>query len=98
MPLQELETEPEQQPIFDPAAALMSEALREDVRTAIQALPEEQRLALVMRYFGDMSVPDIAWAMQCPEGTVKSRLFHALRNVRETLTAHWQKEAGDQPL
>jgi RNA polymerase sigma-70 factor (ECF subfamily) len=79
---------------FDPTAALLAEGLREDVRAAIQSLPDPLRLALVMRYFGDMSVPDIAWAMQCPEGTVKSRLFYGLERVRQTLTAHWEQEHG----
>jgi len=48
-----------------------------------------------MHYFGDMSLQDIAWAMKCPIGTVKSRLFYALRRVRGTLTALWDEE-GDQ--
>jgi RNA polymerase sigma-70 factor (ECF subfamily) len=77
---------------FDPATAILSDALRDDLRTAIQALPDEQRLVLIMRYFGDMSVQDIAWAVKSPEGTVKSRLFHGLRRVRQTLTEIWEQE------
>jgi RNA polymerase sigma-70 factor, ECF subfamily len=71
---------------FDPMAVLMSKGIREEVRATIEALPDEQRLTLVMRYFGDMSVKDIAWAMKCPEGTVKSRLFHGLKRIRESVT------------
>lgn len=82
---------------FDPAEALSSEVLRGEMREAIQALPDEQRLALVMHYFGDMSLQDIAWAQKCPVGTVKSRLYYALRRVRATLTTRWQEE-GDLPL
>jgi RNA polymerase sigma-70 factor, ECF subfamily len=78
---------------FDPMMALASGALRDEVRGAIQGLPDEQRLAMVMYYFGDMSLQDIAWAMKCPVGTVKSRLFYALRRVRQTLTEQW--EEGD---
>jgi RNA polymerase sigma-70 factor (ECF subfamily) len=70
----------------DPMAALASGVMREELRAAIQSLPDEQRLALVMHYFGDMTLPDIAWAMKCPVGTIKSRLFYGLRRVRETLT------------
>ena len=69
-------------------------ALRDDLRNAIERLPDEQRLALIMYYFGDMSLQDIGWALQCPVGTVKSRLFYALRRVRQTLTTMWDEE-GD---
>jgi RNA polymerase sigma-70 factor, ECF subfamily len=79
---------------FDPMMALASGALRDDLRAAIQALPDEQRLPVVMHYFGDMSLQDIAWAMKCPVGTVKSRLFYALRRVRQTLTTEWEEEGG----
>jgi RNA polymerase sigma-70 factor, ECF subfamily len=82
---------------FDPAEALASDALRQELRDAIAALPDEQRLALAMHYFGDMSLQDIAWALKCPVGTVKSRLFYALRRVRATLTARWAKEGDPQP-
>ena len=75
--------------------ALASSALRDDLRAAIQALPDEQRLAMVMHYFGDMTLQDIAWAMKCPVGTIKSRLFYALRRVRQTLTARWDEEEGE---
>jgi RNA polymerase sigma-70 factor, ECF subfamily len=76
----------------DPMAALASGVMREELRGAIQLLPDEQRLALVMHYFGDMSLPDIAWAMKCPVGTIKSRLFYGLRRVRQTLAEQWEEE------
>jgi RNA polymerase sigma-70 factor (ECF subfamily) len=78
--------------LFDPETAILSDALRGDLRQAIQSLPDEQRLVLIMRYFGDMSVQDIAWAVKSPEGTVKSRIFHGLRRVRQTLTEIWEQE------
>jgi RNA polymerase sigma-70 factor (ECF subfamily) len=78
----------------DPMAALTSGVMREELRAAIQRLPDEQRLALVMHYFGEMTLPDIAWAMKCPVGTIKSRLFYALRRVRQTLAEQWEDEEG----
>lgn len=90
MPLHELDDTLLEDRRFDPAAALASEVLRDDLRGVIQTLPDEQRLALVMHYFGDMSLQDIAWAMKCPVGTVKSRLFYALRRVRQALTTKWE--------
>jgi RNA polymerase sigma-70 factor (ECF subfamily) len=77
----------------DPLEALASEALNADLRAALELLPDEQRLALAMHYFGNMSLRDIAWAMKCPVGTVKSRLFNGLRRVRQTLTERWETEA-----
>jgi RNA polymerase sigma-70 factor (ECF subfamily) len=78
----------------DPLEALASEVLREEMRDAIASLPDEQRLALAMYYFGNMSLQDVAWAMKCPVGTVKSRLFNGLRRVRRRLAAHWEN-GGD---
>jgi RNA polymerase sigma-70 factor, ECF subfamily len=94
VPLDEWEELPATDRRCDPLAALASGVLRDDLRAAIEGLPDEQRLPVVMHYFGDMSLQDIAWAMKVPVGTVKSRLFYALRRVRGTLTALWDEE-GD---
>ena len=84
------------EPPFDPMAILNSHMLHHDLRTAIQMLPDDQRLTLIMHYFGSMKLQDIAWAMQCPVGTVKSRLFNGLRRVRRILTTRWSEdEEGD---
>jgi RNA polymerase sigma-70 factor (ECF subfamily) len=77
---------------LDPRAALASDVLRGDLRRAIEALPEEQRLVVVMHYFGGMTLEEIAWALQCPAGTVKSRLFYGLKTIRRSLTAIWERE------
>ena len=45
-----------------------------------------------MHYFGSMKLQDIAWAMGCPVGTVKSRLFNGLRRVRQILTTRWNED------
>jgi RNA polymerase sigma-70 factor, ECF subfamily len=94
VPLEEWEELPATDRRCDPMASLASGVLRDDLRAAIEALPDDQRLAVVMHYFGDMGLQDIAWAMKVPVGTVKSRLFYALRRVRGTLTALWGEE-GD---
>ena len=70
---------------FDPVKALHSNLLQEELRNAIELLPDKQRLSLVMYYFGCMDIKEIAWALKCPVGTVKSRVFYALKGVRETL-------------
>ncbi|HZT44397.1 MAG TPA: sigma-70 family RNA polymerase sigma factor [Chthonomonadaceae bacterium] len=84
--LSTLEVELAQDERFDPMMAFLSKGLQEEIRAAIASLPDEQRLAVIMRYFGGMSIQDIAWAMQCAEGTIKSRIFHGLRSVRAIVT------------
>ncbi len=80
----------------DPLALLMAQAVRSEMREAILSLPEGQRKAIVMRYFGAMSVQEIAAAMNCPEGTVKSRLFHGLRRIRSRMTPHLSEEGENR--
>lgn len=55
------------------------------VRRAMQALPEKQRAALGLFYLEDMTVPEIAVALQVPAGTIKTRLMHARRKLRAQL-------------
>jgi RNA polymerase sigma-70 factor (ECF subfamily) len=55
------------------------------VRTALESLPERFRSILIMREFEEMSYEEIADVLNCPVGTVRSRLFHARRVLKETL-------------
>jgi RNA polymerase sigma-70 factor (ECF subfamily) len=52
------------------------------VRAAVAELPDAQREALVLRYFADLSVHDVAVAMGCPENTVKTHTRRALEALR----------------
>jgi DNA-directed RNA polymerase specialized sigma24 family protein len=56
--------------------------------SALQGLGPEQRQVLTLYYLDDLSVGDIARKVGCPPGTVKSRLFHARRQVRHALMTH----------
>ena len=76
----------------DPLLLLLAQAVRSEMREVILSLPEGQRKVIVMRYFGAMSVSEIAEAINCPEGTVKSRLFHGLRRVRSRMTPQLGEE------
>jgi RNA polymerase sigma-70 factor (ECF subfamily) len=55
------------------------------LRAAIQALPAAQRATLALFYFEDLSVGEIAVALDVPAGTVKTRLMHARRALRAVL-------------
>jgi RNA polymerase sigma factor (sigma-70 family) len=52
------------------------------VRGAVAALPARQRQAVVLRYYGDLSVDQVAAAMACRPGTVKAHLHQALAGLR----------------
>ena len=61
----------------------IAEAITRDVvlGDAIARLPERQRMALVLRYLADLPVADVALAMDCAVGTVKSTLHVALERL-----------------
>jgi RNA polymerase sigma-70 factor (ECF subfamily) len=62
----------------DPAPALDA---RLDAARLLATLPDEQRSALVLRYYHDLGEDDVAAVLGCPRGTVKSRLHHAVRKL-----------------
>ncbi len=55
------------------------------VRTAVAALPPRQRAALVLRYYGGLSIAETATALGCADGTVKSLTNRAVASLRTTL-------------
>jgi RNA polymerase sigma-70 factor (ECF subfamily) len=52
------------------------------VRAAVAGLPEAQRSALVLRYFADLPLRQVATVMNCPENTVKSHIRRAIEALR----------------
>jgi RNA polymerase sigma-70 factor (ECF subfamily) len=75
-----LDAETEREAWPDRTAELREQATQ--VRACIQALPAKQREVIYLRFYVDNSLEGIAGALGCPVGTVKSRLFHALENLR----------------
>lgn len=73
----------------DPSPAVDEQALaslrRDQVRAALADLPEPQRRALMLAYFGGYSQSEIAAMTGIPLGTVKTRTLAALRRLRSTL-------------
>jgi RNA polymerase sigma-70 factor (ECF subfamily) len=65
-------------------AAIRSEVDAEVAR-AVNALDEKHRLTVVLRYYNEMSVAEIARLLEISEGTVHSRLFTARERLRATL-------------
>ena len=60
-----------------PEGIALSNELRETVERAIAALPEDLRTAIILRELEGMSYEEIAQTMECPVGTVRSRIFRA---------------------
>ncbi|MCI0440595.1 MAG: sigma-70 family RNA polymerase sigma factor, partial [Chloroflexi bacterium] len=58
---------------------------RASVRRAMDRLTHEQRELLALRYFAELTVPEIARVMGRREGTIKSRLSRTLGRMRELL-------------
>jgi RNA polymerase sigma-70 factor (ECF subfamily) len=60
-----------------PEGVTLGKELKETVERAIAALPEDLRTAIVLRELEGMSYEEIAQTMECPVGTVRSRIFRA---------------------
>jgi len=58
---------------------------RDRIRRALEKLSQEQRGAVILRYYTGLTVPQIASALGCRQGTVRSRLHRALARLREAL-------------
>ena len=71
--------------INTPESLLLSNEIAETVNATIEKLPEELRKAIQMREIEGMSYEDIAQAMNCPIGTVRSRIFRAREAIAEQL-------------
>lgn len=57
------------------------------LRQALELLTVDHREALILRYYNDLTVPEIARALGCREGTVKSRLSRAMGRLRQVLSS-----------
>ncbi|MBI4295422.1 MAG: sigma-70 family RNA polymerase sigma factor [Chloroflexi bacterium] len=68
------------------------------MRVALEALNADHREVLVLRYYADLTVPEIARVLACREGTVKSRLNRALGRLEEVLASdhRWPQEVADE--
>lgn len=75
-----------------PASVLGSKWLSQDIRAALETLSEEHRSVIVMRFFGNKSLQEIAAELACPLGTVKSRLHYALQEIRNAVLIEDTKE------
>lgn len=71
--------------IETPERLMMTRQIGETVNAAMDALPEELRTAIVLREIEGLSYDEIASVMDCPIGTVRSRIFRAREAIAERL-------------
>jgi len=71
--------------IATPETELMSKQVAQAVNDTVAALPEELRTAITLREIEGLSYEEIATMMNCPIGTVRSRIFRARETIAEKL-------------
>lgn len=71
--------------INTPESLLLSREIAEILNTTMEALPEELRTAIQLREIEGLSYEEIARIMDCPIGTVRSRIFRAREEISEKL-------------
>ena len=81
-----------------PERSVLAGERRAQLLAALNRLREEERLAVTCHYFLDLSEAEMAAALGCPRGTVKSRLSRALAHLRGLLSgAEDRSEGGETP-
>ncbi|PKM36068.1 MAG: RNA polymerase sigma factor RpoE [Gammaproteobacteria bacterium HGW-Gammaproteobacteria-10] len=83
---EQIQNAPELKGMDTPEQHLLNEEILETIKAAIEKLPEEMRIAITLREFEGMSYEEIAEAMECPVGTVRSRIFRAREAIDNKLT------------
>ncbi|TVQ72478.1 MAG: RNA polymerase sigma factor RpoE [Oceanospirillales bacterium] len=74
---QYFESDSDLRDIENPENALYKDELQRAINQVLEKLPEDLRVALTLREFEGMSYEEIAQVMDCPVGTVRSRIFRA---------------------
>src|SRR5512137_205272 len=58
------------------------------LQRAIDALPAGQRMTVILYYLNDLSLKEISYVLDCPVGTVKSRLYYGREHLKKCLEAY----------
>lgn len=80
---------PLQNESISPAEHADQQLMEQQLREAIDALPEAQRQCFILRYQEELPVLEISEILACPEGTVKSRLHHAVQKIAADMQHVW---------
>lgn len=77
-----------------PEAVLASKEIAQAVNEAMEALPEELRMAITLREIEGLSYEEIAQALDCPIGTVRSRIFRAREAISARIKPMLDRQGG----
>ena len=77
-----------------PETVLAASEIAQAVNAAMQALPEDLRQAVTLREIEGLSYEEIATAMECPIGTVRSRIFRAREAISARVRPLLENQAG----
>ncbi|QHE85108.1 RNA polymerase sigma factor RpoE [Hydrogenophaga sp. BPS33] len=77
-----------------PEAVLASKEIAQAVNAAMDALPEELRMAITLREIEGLSYEEIATALECPIGTVRSRIFRAREAISGRIKPMLERQTG----
>lgn len=77
-----------------PDAVLASKEIAQAVNAALEALPEELRMAITLREMEGMSYEEIAQTLDCPIGTVRSRIFRAREAISNRIKPMLEHQSG----
>jgi RNA polymerase sigma-70 factor (ECF subfamily) len=69
----------------EPSEEVIKAEQKEQVKQAIELLPEKQRAALVLAYYQQLSYREVAGVLGCTIGTVKTQMYRALRTLAQKL-------------
>ncbi len=83
---EQVENAPQLKAMDTPENLLLNDEIVKVIKAAIEKLPEEMKIAIMLREFEGMSYEDIAQTMECPVGTVRSRIFRAREAIDEKLS------------
>lgn len=92
IPDDDMESRMENQAVISPLRQMMKREEAEMIYRAVASLPVKQRTVVVLYYYNDLSVAEIAELLECREGTVKSRLHTARKRLKGALSGkiEWQ--------
>ena len=77
-----------------PDAVLASKEIAQIINAALEALPEELRQAITLREIEGLSYEEISEAMNCPIGTVRSRIFRAREAISQKVKPLLENQSG----
>jgi RNA polymerase sigma-70 factor (ECF subfamily) len=82
--------------VATPDAVLASREIAQTVNAAIEALPEDLRQAILLREVEGLAYEEIATVMNCPIGTVRSRIFRAREAIAQRLRPLLDTKQGER--